>query len=190
VNNGAEFLSEEGFNLQGQAMELITSSAFTAVTRLQFYRMTYGNVKEHGETDLSEKQKLSMDFFVGSKITLDWPDSHTDSANVSLSAKMARIICNLLLVASGALSRGGTIAVRIGHDAANLRQVTVTATGANVKRDPDMDKIFANQLPISELSPKNVQVYLTKRFTDELKATIVYTVNDESMVLQVSQPAG
>ena len=49
VSNGAEFLSEEGFNMQGQAVELITSSAFSAVTRLQFYRMAYGKVRDHGE---------------------------------------------------------------------------------------------------------------------------------------------
>src|ERR1700722_10587188 len=73
VNNGAEFLSEEGFNLQSQAVELIISSAFSAVTRLQFYRMAYGKVRDHGEANLAEKQKLATDFFTDSKITLDWP---------------------------------------------------------------------------------------------------------------------
>src|SRR5262249_32646848 len=89
VNNGAEFLSEEGFSMQGQAMELIISSAFSAVTRLQFYRAAYGKVKDHGEANLADKQKLAIDFFTGSKITLDWPDNHTDSAGVSISLKMA-----------------------------------------------------------------------------------------------------
>src|SRR5262249_54790037 len=88
VNNGAEFLSEEGFNLQSQAVELIISSAFSAFTRLQFYRTAYGKVKEQGEASLADKQKLALDFFAGSKITLDWPDSHTDSSGVSISQKM------------------------------------------------------------------------------------------------------
>ena len=34
VNNGAEFLGDEGFSMQGQAVELIISSAFSAVVRL------------------------------------------------------------------------------------------------------------------------------------------------------------
>src|SRR5437870_3911345 len=62
VNNGAEFLSEEGFNLQSQAVELITSSAFSAVSRLQFYRMAYGRVKDSGEASLTDSQKLATDF--------------------------------------------------------------------------------------------------------------------------------
>ena len=36
VNNGAEFLSEEGFDMQNEAMQLILTSAHEAVNRLQF----------------------------------------------------------------------------------------------------------------------------------------------------------
>src|SRR6185295_12252219 len=110
VNNGAEFLSEEGFNMQGQAVELIVSSAFSAVTRLQFYRMAYGKMKDHGEANLAEKQKIASDFFAGSKITLDWPDTSTDAAGVSISIKMSRLIYNMLIIASSTLIRGGNIA--------------------------------------------------------------------------------
>ncbi len=124
VHNGAEFLEEDGFNLQGQAMELIVSSAFSAVARLQFYRMAYGVMRDHGEASLSDKQKLVVDFFAGSKITLDWPDSHADAAGVSISLKMSRLIFNLIIVASGALIRGGTISIRIGQDEQGRKQAT------------------------------------------------------------------
>src|SRR5476649_361754 len=77
VNNGAEFLSEEGFNLQGQAVELITSSAASAVARLQFYRFAYGRVKDQGEASLADSQRLGSDFFTGGKVALDWPDQYT-----------------------------------------------------------------------------------------------------------------
>ena len=107
VNNGAEFLAEEGFNMQNQAVDLIVSSAFSAVSRLQFYRMAYGNVKDGGEVSLSDKQKLATDFFSGSKTTVDWPDSAAEGSGVSVSVKMARLIFNLLIMASGALIRGG-----------------------------------------------------------------------------------
>jgi histidine phosphotransferase ChpT len=190
VNNGAEFLSEEGFNMQGQAVELIVSSAFSAVTRLQFYRMAYGRVKDHGEANLSEKQKLALDFFTGSKITLDWPDEFTDSAGVSISLRMARLIYNLLIVASSALIRGGAIAVRIGQDSQGNKQVIISATGAGLKWDEEMDKIFKGQLSLAELSARNVQTYLTKRYVDDLSATLSCRVGEEELILQLTQPAG
>lgn len=188
VNNGAEFLSEEGFNMQSQAMELIVSSAFSAVTRLQFYRVAYGNVKDHGEANLAEKQKLALDFFAGGKIMLDWPDSHTDSAGVSISLKMSRLIYNLLVLVTAVLIRGGTIAVRITQEVPDQKKLTITANGPGLKWEPEMDKLLAGQVSIAELSPKNIQTYLTKRFADDLKATLTYTISDENLVIQVVQP--
>jgi histidine phosphotransferase ChpT len=188
VHNGAEFLSEEGFNLQNQAVELIISSAFSAVTRLQFYRMAYGKVKDQGEANLSEKQKIAVDFFTGSKITLDWPDSHTDAAGVSISIKMSRLIFNLLVIASSTLIRGGTIGVRITQDADGGKRLTVNATGAGLKWESQFDKIFAGGFTVAELDPKNVQTYLTKRFADDIKATITHTLAADELVMTLVQP--
>lgn len=188
VHNGAEFLSEEGFNLQGQAMELIVSSAFSAVTRLQFYRSAYGKVKEHGEASLADKQKLAMDFFIGSKITLDWPDAHTDSAGVSISQRMARLIYNLIIIASGSLIRGGTLSVRITRDVNNNRLVSVGATGPGLKIDEDVERTLSGALKPEALSPKNVQMYLTWRFAQELGANIDINIKEDALQFSVMQP--
>jgi len=186
VHNGAEFLAEDGFNLQSQAVELITSSVFSAVSRLQFYRMAYGVVRDHGEANLSDRQKLVTDFFAGSKVTLDWPDNHADASGVSISVKMSRLILNLVIVASGALIRGGTITVRI-QEADGRKQVTVGADGAGLKWDAETDKILSGETESPALNPKNVQVYLTKRFVDDLKAMLTCHVDGEKLTMLVTQ---
>lgn len=187
VNNGAEFLSEEGFNLQSQAVELIISSAFSAVTRLQFYRNAYGSVKENGEANLADKQKLAQDFFAGSKITLDWPDSHTDSAGVSISLKMSRLICNLLIVTSSTLIRGGSIALRIGQDQTGKKQVTFTTAGPGLKWEKEAEQILCGDATQVDIDPRNVQTHFTRKLADELNASIAITLMDESLRLQVTQ---
>lgn len=190
VNNGAEFLAEEGFNMQGQAVELITSSAFSAVTRLQFYRMAYGKMRDHGEASLADKQKLASEFFSDSKITLDWPDSHTDASGISISLKMARLIYNLMIVAASTLVRGGTISVRIEQPDPTHKRLIIGAEGVLVKWDAEMDKIFKGDLTVQELNPKNVQTYFTHCLTDELQAEMVYKVTDSTLSMQVTQPVG
>ncbi len=190
VNNGAEFLSEEGFNMQSQAVELITSSAFSAVTRLQFYRMAYGKMRDHGEASLADKAKLASEFFADSKVTLDWPDSHTDAAGISISLKMSRLIYNLLIIASSTLVRGGTISVRIEQPDANHKRLIIGAEGVSLKWDAEMDKIFKGDFNVQELNPKNVQAYFTKCLTDELQAEFVYNISEASMSMQVTQPVG
>jgi len=190
VNNGAEFLSEEGFNLQNQAVDLIVSSAFSAVTRLQFYRLAYGKMRDHGEANLADTKKLLTDFFSDTKTTLDWPDSHTDAAGVSISLKMSRLILNLLVVASGALIRGGSIAVRVEQDGSGQKKVLVTASGAGLKWDNEMGGVFSGKVGVAELTPKNVQAYLTKRFADEIEASLTFTSETDKLTMQVTQAAG
>lgn len=186
VNNGAEFLAEEGFNMQNQAVELIVSSAFSAVSRLQFYRLAYGNVKESGEANLADKQKLAVDFFAGSKITLDWPDTQTDASGVSVSLKMARLIFNLLVMASAALIRGGVIAVRIGLDG-DTKVVTVSAKSPHIKWEQEVAQILEGKLADDNLSPKNVQAQLTRYFVDDLSATLGHKVSEDEVVFEVRQ---
>ncbi len=190
VNNGAEFLSEEGFDLQNQAVDLIVSSAFSAVSRLQFYRMAYGNVKDHGEANLGEKQKIASDYFIGSKITLDWPETHTDAAGVSISLKMLRLIYNLLIIASHALIRGGTISVRLDKDDLERKIITILAKGANLKWDSEAEKIFSAAPSDCEVNTKNVQLHLTRQYADDLRSTIEWRVGAEELMLQVTQPPG
>ena len=187
VNNGAEFLSEEGFNLQNQAVELITSSAFSAVTRLQFYRMAYGRVRDHGEASLSDKQKMATDFFADTKITLDWPDSHADASGIAVSHRMSRLIYNLLIVASGALVRGGTLGVRITQPAANQKQLTITAEGPLLKWEPDIEAIYTGENPPDELTPKNVQAVFTRKLADELEARVVCKQQENNLTLTLVQ---
>lgn len=186
VNNGAEFLSEEGFNMQHQAVDLIVSSAFSAVSRLQFYRLAYGNVKESGEANLSDKQKLAMDYFAGSKVVLDWPDSQTDAAGVSVSTKMVRLIFNLLIVASSALIRGGTISVRISQDG-DEKHVVVEARSPQAKWDAEIGDVLDRNASEEDLSPKNIQAQLTKYFADDLQAALKHHVSDDGVLFEVVQ---
>jgi len=188
VNNGAEFLAEEGFNMQNQAVDLITTSAFSAVTRLQFYRMAYGKMRDHGEASLADKQKLAAEFFSDTKVTLDWPDSHTDAAGISISLKMSRLIYNLMIVAASTLVRGGVISVRIEQPDANHKRLIIGGEGVALKWDQEMDKIFQGDFTEQELNPKNVQTYFTQCLMKELDAELKYTVTNSSLSMQVTQP--
>jgi len=187
VNNGAEFLAEEGFNMQNQAVELIVSSAFSAVSRLQFYRLAYGNVKESGEANLADKQKMAIDYFAGSKITLDWPDTQTDASGVSVSLKMARLIFNLLIMASACLIRGGVISVRISLGADGNKHVVVNAKGSHVKWEPEVTQILDDKIKDEDLSPKNVQAQLTRYFADDLGVSLGHRASEEEVTFDVVQ---
>jgi histidine phosphotransferase ChpT len=187
VNNGAEFLSEEGFNLQNQAVELITSSAFSAVARLQFYRLAYGRVKDHGEASLADGQRLASDFFADGKVALDWPDQYTDASGVPLSMRMMRLLFNLLMISTASLLRGGKVAIKIEQLEDGSKVLEVTATGDSIKWDKETESALIVPMDVNEVSPKNVQLYLTQRLADELQAKITLTHIDNSLCIRAVQ---
>lgn len=177
VNNGAEFLADQGFDMQPEAIELIASSAREAVNRLQFYRQAYGKLNEHGEASLQEKKQIAAAYFMGTKIVLDWPDDHTDAAGVPVSQKMSRLILNLIIVASRTLIRGGVISVRLTTDEDGKRVITVKGCGDSIKDDVEVSRILLGDRVI-QLSPKTVQGYLTRGLAEEMSVELAIKAED------------
>lgn len=188
VNNGAEFLSEEGFNLQSQAVELITSSAFSAVSRLQFFRVAYGRVKEHGEASLADHQKLALDFFVGSKVNLNWPEQYADASGVSLSLRMVRLLFNLMIIGSSALLKGGDIDVTIQQESDGAKVMGLTVRGDAIKWDGEVEQIMQSPVDIGQISPKNVQLYVTRKLAEELNTRLTFTATANSISISAHRP--
>ncbi len=189
VNNGAEFLDEEGFDMQNEAIQLILNSAHEAVNRLQFYRQAYGRVGEAGEASLSEKKKITQDFFSTTKIKLDWPDIYTDSAQVAVSQKMARLVLNLFIIAAASAIRGGTLSVRVGINEANEKQFDISITGETIKIDPETMAILSNTANAEvPLTPKTAQPYLAAKLAEELGATLTITADASHWAAKLTQP--
>ena len=189
VNNGAEFLDEEGFDMQNEAVQLIVNSAHEAVNRLQCYRQAYGRVGESGEASLSDKKKITMDFFSASKVKVDWPDSHTDASGVAISQKMSRLLLNTILIVGASAIRGGVLSVRVSQSAEGTKLLDVSITGETIKIDADtlaiLNQDAANIVP----TPKTSQPFLAAKLAEELQASIALVKDDSSLSIRLSQPA-
>ena len=186
VNNGAEFLAEEGFDMQNEAMQLVVSSAHEAVNRLQFYRQAYGRVNDHGEASLSEKKQLATEFFSTTKLKLDWPDAYTDASGISVSQKMARLLINLMIIVQGAMIRGGTLSVKVG-ETDQTREFILSAVGETVKLEAEMLTILKGEGDASMLSPKTAQAFLAAKLAGELDASISLSVEGGHLQITARQ---
>ncbi len=189
VNNGAEFLDEEGFDMQNEAVQLIVNSAHEAVNRLQFYRQAYGRVGESGEASLSDKKKITMDFFSTSKVKVDWPDSHTDASGVSISQKMSRLLLNTIIIVGASAIRGGTLSVRVAQTPEGDKQLDVSITGETIKIDPDTVAILHQNAGNVVMTPKTAQPFLAAKLTEELQVKIALVVDEGSFSVRLTQPA-
>ncbi len=187
VANGAEFLSEEGFDLQSQAVELIATSAGQAVSRLQFYRKAYGRINDDGEIDLAEQKKITQDFFANSKITLDWPEFHAGASGASVSNKKGRLLLNMIIIAAACLLRGGTLSIRI-HTEGQTRMIEVLASGIAIKWDAEIERALKGAIPLDDLAPKTAQAEMTRKLAEELGARLEWEVTPTFVNLAVIKP--
>lgn len=187
VNNGVEFLDEEGFDMQNEAVQLILTSAHEAVNRLQFYRQAYGRVGNAGEASLSEKKKITVDFFSASKIQVDWPDSHADGSEVTIGQKMSRLLLNLIIIAGSSAIRGGTLSVRLSLGEAGEKCLDVSIKGETIKLDSETAAILGAKAEEIPMTPKSAQPYLTMKLAEELHANVTFTLEEGSLLLRARQ---
>lgn len=186
VNNGAEFLNEEGFSMREQAIELIIGSAKQAVIRLQFYRQAYGRVNYQGEASLDEFRSLAREFFEESRVELDWPNEYADAADVSVSRKMAKLVVNALILISGALPRGGSISVEVGKQEDGQAKVKVHGEGATVKMDADMLDALSLKASLNDLTPKNVQPYYMGKLAKLIGVQLTHDISEKHFTIEAT----
>lgn len=180
VNNGAEFLAEDGFDMQNDALQLILSSADEAVARLMFYRQAYGRTSESGEASLSEKKTIAEGFFKSTKVNLEWPDHYGDACPVCISHRGARLLMNFMIIAAGSLIRGGAMRICIDAPEEGAKRLQVEVEGQTVKLDPTMKAILEGDRS-APLCPKTAQIYLTADLAQELGAELQVELSETSL---------
>lgn len=188
VNNGAEFLGEEGFALQDQAIELIVGSAQQAVVRLQFYRQAYGRVNYQGEAGLSEVRELATAFFSGSRFELVWPDQYADAVEVSISRKMAKLVLNMMILISGAMPRGGTLHLSINKRGDGQAEVCLRGEGGGVREDAESLAALRGKTSIADVTPKTVQPYFMARLAQTLHVQLTHDIGADHFQITAVHP--
>jgi histidine phosphotransferase ChpT len=188
INNGVEFLAEEEFDMQSDAFGLIASSAKEAILRLQFYRQAFGRIGGQGEACLSEKKALVQKFLSSTRVELDWPDAHTDSAGVPFNHREVKLLLNVILVAMSVLVRGGVLQVRVGFAENGERLMQVEAQGQRLKEDLNIPAVLEGSTSIA-LTPENVVVFYTRALLEECGAQLQQTYESTVYALKLRLPA-
>lgn len=158
VNNGIEFLTEMGDNVDEEVVNLIAFSASQASAKLKAYRMAYGA----GGADDSIKpeevhQAIESIVAEESKVKQDWdPYSELGYGEDRPKAFCKMLVCNLLL-AMECLPKGGTLQVRAGEG----NETIIIATGENACIRERTGEALEQKIPRDALEPKYVHPFLT-----------------------------
>ena len=110
IVNGLEVLEDESdAGMKDFALDLIRKSARQASARLQFARLAFGAAGSAGASiDLGDAEQVARGMFGEEKTTLTW-----SGPRALLPKNKAKLLLNLIVVATNAIPRGGNIDVAI-----------------------------------------------------------------------------
>ncbi|MEP0275982.1 MAG: histidine phosphotransferase family protein, partial [Nitratireductor sp.] len=179
INNGLELLDEGGAD--EDAMALIRQSARTASARLQFARIAFGAAGSAGmQIDTGDAASVAAAFFANEKPELEW-----NGARALLPKNEVKLLLNLVMVAAGAIPRGGRLAVDLA-DLETSPRFTIKATGPMVRVPPKFLEMHSGTKPEEPIDAHAVQPYYTLLLAREAGRTISIRATADDVTLTVA----
>ena len=179
INNGLELLDEGGAD--EDAMALIRQSARTASARLQFARIAFGAAGSAGmQIDTGDAASVAAAFFANEKPELEW-----NGARALLPKNEVKLQLNLVMVAAGAIPRGGRLTVDLA-DLETSPRFTIKATGPMVRVPPKFLEMHSGTKPEEPIDAHAVQPYYTLLLAREAGRTISIRATADDVTLTVA----
>jgi len=174
VNNGVELLNDGDASFVRDATTLIGQSARRAAMRLQFYRFAYGAGGLGGGAP--DAKSLVAGILEGGKVRCDWPSEFD-----VLAAPWQKLTCNLMLLASEILPRGGTVTLtRAGNG------VAAAAAGEAVNLTAELKAALAPAAEVAALTARTVHAYFTARYAENVGARLSLSEADKGATFTVN----
>ncbi len=179
INNGLELLDEGGAD--EDAMNLIRASARNASARLQFARLAFGAAGSAGMLiDTGDAEAVAIAFLKNEKPDLVW-----NGARALLPKNKVKLLLNLILVANGAIPRGGKITVMLENLETEPR-FTLSASGPMVRVPPKFLEMHSGNRPDEAIDAHAVQPYYTLLLAREAGMAISIRATADEILLSAS----
>ncbi len=140
IVNGIEVMEEDkDEETKTFALDLIKKSAYQASAKLQFCRLAFGAAgSASAQIDLGDAEKAARGLFEDGKTTFAW-----NLPRLLLAKNRVKLLLNMLLIAAGTISRGGTLTVDPVPGGEGIAGFVVTASGLNARLNPATAELLA-----------------------------------------------
>ena len=182
IVNGLEVLEDESeASMREFALDLIRKSARQASARLQFARLAFGAAGSAGASiDLGDAEQVARGMFQDDKITLTW-----EGARVLLPKNKVKLLLNLVLIATQAVPRGGSIAVRIAGGAENPEFV-LAATGPHARIPAHVEKLLAGEPEAGSVDAHAIQPFYAGMIARAAQMTVAFSIEGDTVTIRAA----
>jgi histidine phosphotransferase ChpT len=149
IVNGIELYDSGDASMKEFSIDLVRKSSRQASARLQFARLAFGAAGSAGAMiDTGDAGLVANAFFADEKINLVW-----EVPRALLPKNQVKLILNLVMVATHAIPRGGSLTVA-GTIAGEQGDFVLTATGINARMPHNAEDLaWSMPMPSSPTMP-------------------------------------
>jgi histidine phosphotransferase ChpT len=158
IVNGLEVLEEDNDpSMRDFALDLIRKSARQASARLQFARLAFGAAGSAGAAiDLGDAEAVARGMYQDDKITLSWT-----APRALVPKNRVKLLLNLVVLATSAIPRGGSIDVAVEGEDAERASFRLTAKGINARIPAHAEALVAGAPESGVVDAHGIQTFYT-----------------------------
>ena len=174
IINGLEVMEEDkDEETKTFALDLIKKSATQASAKLQFCRLAFGAAGSAGaQIELGDAEKAARGLLEDGKTTLVW-----NLPRALVAKNRAKLLLNMLLVASGTIPRGGTLTAEPMSEG-----YQVSARGLNARLGPATPDLLAGN-PAEPVNAHAIQPVYTGILARDCGLAITARIQADTVVV-------
>ena len=181
IVNGLEVLEEDTNDptMREFALDLIRKSARAASARLQFARLAFGAAGSAGAAiDLADAESVAKGMYSDDKIALSW-----SAPRALLPKNRVKLLLNLVVLAAGAIPRGGTVDVQVTGDE-DATAFVLTAKGVSARIPPHAEALLAGEPEGGTVDAHAIQPFYTGAVARAAGMTVAISIDGETVTIR------
>jgi histidine phosphotransferase ChpT len=186
IVNGLEVLEDDNdASMRDFALDLIRKSSRQASARLQFARLAFGAAGSAGALiDLGDAEQVARGMFQDEKVKLSWT-----APRALLPKNKVKLLLNLLVIATNAVPRGGTIDVVVSGEA-EASEFTLTSKGMNARIPPHVEELLAGSPESGTVDAHGIQPYYAGLVAAAANMKVSFNLNDGAVKITATPEPG
>lgn len=185
IVNGLEVLEEDNDpSMRDFALDLIRKSARQASARLQFARIAFGAAGSAGASiDLGDAEAVARGMYQDDKVTLSWT-----APRALVPKNRVKLLLNLVVLATSAIPRGGSIDVAVEGEDAERAAFRLTAKGINARIPAHAQALIAGAPESGVVDAHAIQTFYTGLIAREAGMDVTMTIDGDTVTIRAQDP--
>jgi histidine phosphotransferase ChpT len=180
IINGLEVLEDDSdASMRDFALEVIGKSAKQASARLQFARLAFGAAGSAGASiDLGDAEQVARGMFQDEKVSFSW-----SAPRLLFPKNRVKLLLNLIMTATSAIPRGGSISVTVTGDAERCEFV-LRSKGLNARIPPHAEALLAGEAEGGTVDAHGIQTFYAGMVARASGMTVSFTLDGDEVVIR------